>query len=428
MYQPIDVIQTGSFSTVYRAYDTKTGGYVALKVVFKPNDPGPMETVVALVRNEYRVLERLGKKHPNICAMLDFYQDHKKFVFVLEYCHNGDLYDYMKRIKDSGDSRKSTSKCPYQTSSSQTPPKLQFHSLMYQLRSALKYCHSLGIAHRDFKPENILVTSSGKIKLTDFGLSYFGEIASDHGIGTEKYLAPETFSHTGAYNTYSADFWSLGISILYIMFGSCPFKSADIDSATKNTNFIVFNDNPEKFVKQYYLPSLLDESSGAPQPHRSSRHAMIRSPSYWLELEPKESFPEQLLLHISCLAINHLLCPPSHRDMDAFWFNLDLFVKNRYVAAELTFPTSSSLYSAPSLPPLHTKNQYSTKNIYPPSPQSFTSTSFGMSGSEFSPERDPFEDGIPRDYFDNSWSCDWETNSSWLTNSKPLTIDSKNSV
>ncbi|CAH02708.1 protein kinase FMP48 [Kluyveromyces lactis] len=429
-YQPIDVIQTGSFSTVYRAYDSKTGSYVAMKVVSKPADPVKLEAISKLVRNEYRVLKKLGNRHPNICAMLDFYQDHEKFVFVLEYCHNGDLYDYMKRIKESGGTDKNSKNARNSKSSSKSPPKLHFHSLMFQLCSALKYCHTLGIAHRDFKPENILVTNTGKIKLTDFGLSYFGEVASDHGIGTEKYLAPETFSHNDTYNTYSADLWSLGISVLYIVFGSCPFKSANIDSPTKNTNFIVFNDNPVKFVKQYYLPNLLEGSNRSNNCSESSRHAIVGSQDYWLELVPNLSHPEHLLLLISRLVIAHLLCPPTHRNIDTFYANIDYFTNDVQMikcCPEITPPLSSSSSSSSASLSAQKYNQKQCAT-YPPSPASLKSTSFSFLNFEPAAESISFEDWIPRDNSRNSWTYDWDANTTWPIDSESFAVLSSNSV
>lgn len=417
MYQPLDIIQTGSFSTVYRAYDTRFGEYVALKVVAKPESPEKLDTITALVKNELKILKRLGNRHPNICALLDFYQDDSNFVFVLEYCHNGDLYDYMKLVKESADSQEYTGKPDSLPSIS----RLHFHSLVYQLCSALSYCHSLGIAHRDFKPENVLVTNTGKVKLTDFGLSHMGEQASDHRIGTEKYLAPETFTHSGSYNTYSADFWSLGISILYIMFGSCPFRSADRNSSKKNTNFLAFQDNPVQFVKQYYLPNLLDidVEGGCDSfpPLFSKRHSIITSPKYWLEVVPNTSNLEHILLNVSCLVISHLLCSPSNRSMESFWYRLDNFI------TVSKMQTGSEISS---VPPSLTQNQEYIEFTDPPSPQSISSASFRMS-SLGSMSR-PFEEFMPRSFSSESWDFDWDAGNSWLNNVKPVSLQQNSTM
>lgn len=375
MYQPIDIIQTGSFSTVYRAYDTKTGQYVALKVVKNPEDAEQLEAVSSLVRNEYRVLRKLGNQHPNICAMLDYYQDHESFVFVLEYCHHGDLYDYMKRIKESNWSK-----------GTGCSKKLHFHSLVHQICSAVKYCHSLGIAHRDLKPENVLVANSGKIKLTDFGLSYFGSSANDHGIGTERYLAPESFSHCNEYDTFKADFWSVGISILYILFGSCPFKTTNVDSSNKNTNFNAFKADPSKFVKQYYLSGLLKTTSKRSSAH-SYRYGNFQciepSSFYWLEVTPFLGL-EDTLMEISSLVVTNLLCEPAARSLDNFRDLLDVFIENANVASRM-IPRSSN----------------SNKPTYPSSPQSYSSLTFSSTAS--------LEDE-PEQLIDITEQWDWNNN------------------
>lgn len=297
MYQVIDVIQKGSFSTVYRGYNTQSGQYVALKVILKPCDNAKRQNVGRLVENEFNVLSRLGREHENICGMLDFFEDKEKYVFVLEYCHHGDLYDYMTKIRE--ERKKGSEK------------RICFYSVVNQICSAVQYCHSIGIAHRDLKPENVLVTNGGQVKLTDFGLSCFGDRSMDYEIGTEKYLAPETFDHQGGYDTFSADFWSLGISLLYIMFGTCPFRSANIHSTASNKNFHAFNSDPKKFIKQYYLPSLFNGG-------RCSRSKSVASTSsYWLEMVPS-SRKDEHLMDVCMIILEALLCDPRRRSMSQF--------------------------------------------------------------------------------------------------------------
>ncbi|KAI6680431.1 hypothetical protein NL676_034312 [Syzygium grande] len=101
-----------------------------------------------------------------------------------------------------------------------------------QLISAVDFCHSRGVYHRDLKPENLLVDENGNLKVTDFGLSAFGEHLRQDGLlhttcGTPAYVAPEVIGKKG-YDGSKADLWSCGV-ILYVLLAGClPFQDDNI--------------------------------------------------------------------------------------------------------------------------------------------------------------------------------------------------------
>ncbi|AGO12084.1 AaceriAEL284Cp [[Ashbya] aceris (nom. inval.)] len=294
------LIQSGSFSVVHHAQDRQTGRDVALKCVRKPHDnPEQLQKVAALVHNEYAILRRLGA-HRNICQLLDFYEDADAYVFVLEYCAYGDLYDFIKAIRERPTMR------------------INFHSFLFQLCSAINYCHSKDVSHRDIKPENVLMDDRGQVKLTDFGLSQIGSLSKDYCIGTEKYLAPETFLRQ-YHDTFATDYWSLGITIFCLMFGSCPFESASTVAPKRSANFQRFLRDPYRFVESYYLDGMFAELVAQPASFESLAGSCNApcAPSYWLEL-PKDRI--LFLCAISNLVIAHLVnVDPAARDMHAFW-------------------------------------------------------------------------------------------------------------
>ena len=120
----------------------------------------------------------------------------------------------------------------------------QASNIMYQIVSGIKYLHQYGIAHRDLKPDNIMITQQndfGIIKIMDFGLS---KILSPKekmvdGYGSLSYVAPEVLLRT-PYNK-EVDIWSMGVILFYMLSGHLPFRgSKEEDVANK----IVFN-SPE---------------------------------------------------------------------------------------------------------------------------------------------------------------------------------------
>jgi serine/threonine protein kinase len=90
-----------------------------------------------------------------------------------------------------------------------------------EIVTALEYLHSLKIAYRDLKPENLLVAADGHLRITDFGFAKCIEDRSFTLCGTPEYLAPEIIMSIG-YN-HSVDWWALGVLIFEMLAGYPPF-------------------------------------------------------------------------------------------------------------------------------------------------------------------------------------------------------------
>ena len=98
-----------------------------------------------------------------------------------------------------------------------------------QIVHGLAHIHSKNIAHRDIKLDNLLLDSSGRIKIADFGVSKLSrrdELITDQ-CGTPAYIAPEILRDTGYHGT-PVDVWSAGVVLYSMIYGTVPFKGADM--------------------------------------------------------------------------------------------------------------------------------------------------------------------------------------------------------
>uniref|UniRef100_A0A3B3XVZ9 non-specific serine/threonine protein kinase n=1 Tax=Poecilia mexicana TaxID=48701 RepID=A0A3B3XVZ9_9TELE len=114
---------------------------------------------------------------------------------------------------------------------------------------ALEYLHNYGIVHRDLKPDNLLITSLGHIKLTDFGLSKIGLMSSVLVCGTPEYIAPEVILRQGYGKP--VDWWAMGVILYEFLVGCAPF----------------FGDTPEELFGQVI--------SGEPQPEPDAQDGVF---------------------------------------------------------------------------------------------------------------------------------------------------------
>lgn len=203
-YEIKDFIGKGSFGQAYVAIRKSDNKTVALKQI----NYGNMSThEKEMLVNECNILKKL--RNDNIVTYYDRIVDttHRTIFLIMEYCSGGDLQKFIQNAK--------------------TPiGENQIWLSLSELSLALNECHNgkERIIHRDIKPGNIFIDSSGHVKLGDFGLAKpIPDGSTKTYLGTPLYMSPELVSHH-SYDDKS-DIWALGCVIYEMAARSPPFRA-----------------------------------------------------------------------------------------------------------------------------------------------------------------------------------------------------------
>jgi tetratricopeptide (TPR) repeat protein len=217
-------IARGGMGIVYRALDTRTQQPVAAKVMLDPT-PDPR------FQQEVRSLARL--QHPAIVSFLELTQDDAgRDVVIMELVEGESL---RARLRRDG---------PF--------PLDEALGLTLQLCEAVGYAHERGVLHRDLKPDNVLVTADGEVKLTDFGLGKVvdqtlaqsvASLTQDGEIlGTPSYMPPEQATGDKAAMGPRSDVYALGATLYALVTGKAPFAGLSLINILN----AVLNDPPPR--------------------------------------------------------------------------------------------------------------------------------------------------------------------------------------
>ncbi|CAG9319541.1 unnamed protein product [Blepharisma stoltei] len=222
-YEITKELGRGAFSKVFQCIEKVTGNTYAVKMIIKKQLSQEMLTSTNKLQ-EIQVLKTLD--HPNILKVFQIFEDKNHFYIVMEFCPGGELFS---KISEKGHfSEKETA------------------HIMYQLLSAVSYCHSKNIIHRDLKPENILIEEANgeiTIKVADFGSSVFFQKHKIKGcFGSVYYVAPEVLENS--YNEL-CDEWSCGIILYILLTGKPPFSGKSEAEILHNVKYgIILTDGP----------------------------------------------------------------------------------------------------------------------------------------------------------------------------------------
>jgi predicted Ser/Thr protein kinase len=212
-----DLVGAGASGVVYRAFDEKLQRIVALKVLHGERQASP-ELSLRMLR-EAQAMARLSAA--TVVTVYDVGIEHGAVYLVMEYIDGSTLATWLRSGPRSAS---------------------EILAVFADAGRGLSAAHDKGLVHRDFKPENVLVASDGRARVTDFGLSreaqslpsnsaldpssVVGLYAPTRGlVGTPAYIAPELFA--GALATAGSDQYAFCVALFAALFGRHPFRAGE---------------------------------------------------------------------------------------------------------------------------------------------------------------------------------------------------------
>jgi eukaryotic-like serine/threonine-protein kinase len=206
---------SGGMSTVYLARDTTLDRQVAVKVMHR--EMSEQADQLERFRQEARAVAKLS--HPNVVSVIDAGEDGGYPYIVFEYVEGETLKARINRI-----------------GALDTQEALAY---AIEIARGLTVAHARKMVHRDIKPQNVLIDSEGRAKLTDFGISrqleQDGMTATGRVLGTTDYVAPEQAMGRGA--DQRSDIYSLGVVLFEMLTGGVPFEAdSQVGVAMKHVN------------------------------------------------------------------------------------------------------------------------------------------------------------------------------------------------
>ena len=246
-FRIIDMLGKGGMGAVYRADDEELGRHVALKVLVTGFDDGEMAVEARLMR-EAQALAKLN--HPNVIAIYDVAHDNGVAFVAMELVDGPNLNQWLKAERRS---------------------RGEIVSVFLQAGRGLSAAHAAGLVHRDFKPDNVIIGSDGRVRVLDFGLARAAMTSASHDqatspadasmsvamdevtppsfegrdnllaspltragilIGTPTFMSPE--QHEGGIVDAASDQFSFCTALYRALYGETPFKGGNLAEYRKN--------------------------------------------------------------------------------------------------------------------------------------------------------------------------------------------------
>lgn len=199
-YEIIDKVGSGGMSDVYKALDHKLNRNVAMKVL--KQEFSEDKSFVSKFKIEAQ--NAAGLSHPNIVNVFDVGEDGGLYYIVMELIEGITLKKYIDKKGHL--------------------PVKEAVSIAVQVAQGIEAAHNNHIIHRDIKPQNIIISREGKVKVTDFGIARAASTntISSNAMGSVHYISPEQAK--GGFIDEKSDIYSLGITLYEMITGRVPFE------------------------------------------------------------------------------------------------------------------------------------------------------------------------------------------------------------
>jgi len=216
-YDLVEPIAEGGMGTVYKGKHRDTGQIVAIKIV--PEGMANNQTLLKRFEKEFRAASNLD--HPNVVRALEYGVLGGRPYLVMEFVDGESLG---QRIERDG-----------------RIPETEAVQIIALAAQGLHHAHKNGMIHRDIKPDNIMVTKDGQVKLADLGLVKEADndinlTRTGRGLGTPHFMAPEQFRNAKNADV-KCDIYSMGATLYQMVTGELPFRSlGPLDAWMKKIN------------------------------------------------------------------------------------------------------------------------------------------------------------------------------------------------
>ncbi|NLZ80864.1 MAG: Stk1 family PASTA domain-containing Ser/Thr kinase, partial [Clostridiales bacterium] len=199
-YEILEKVGSGGMSDVYKAKCHKLNRFVAIKVL--KEEFSSDKNFVSKFSVEAQ--SAAGLTHPNIVNIYDVGEDNGRYYIVMELVEGITLKNYIEK-KGRLEVKEAV-------------------SITIQILQGIQVAHNNHIIHRDIKPQNIIISKEGKVKVTDFGIARVStsQTISSNAMGSVHYISPE--QARGGYSDERSDIYSLGISLYEMVTGTLPFQ------------------------------------------------------------------------------------------------------------------------------------------------------------------------------------------------------------
>ncbi len=225
-YEILEVVGAGGMSIVYKARCHRLNRNVAIKVL-KPEFSNDKNFVTKF---KIEAQASAGLTHPNIVNVYDVYDDEGIYFIVMELVDGITLKEY---IQENG-----------------RLPMDKALDFSIQIASGIEAAHENHIIHRDIKPQNIIVSRNGNIKVTDFGIAKAASsnTLTSGAMGSVHYISPE--QARGGYSDERSDIYSLGITMYEMVTGRVPFEGDN------NVSVALMHIQSEMISPRQYYPDI----------------------------------------------------------------------------------------------------------------------------------------------------------------------------